>query len=288
MRIGLFPGQGIPARTVLGALPASDHLVETASDVLCYDLRKKVERVARRERSILPTSLAQPAILTASVIAWRDQPIEFDALLGHSVGEYAALVAGGAISFEHALCVVQVRGEAMQSAAKESAGGMVAILELTLDQVESIAERAGVLVANDNAPGQVVIAGDEARLADAAAHARELGGRAVRLEVSGPFHTPAVSSAAPLLHRALDHISIRSPLIPVVSNVTAEPYRAPGEIRKMLVFQLTSRVRFREALETLWLNGAREWSDMGPGAVVHGLAKRTFKQLALEPAAGVV
>lgn len=170
----------------------------------------------------------------------------------------------------------------MNKAARETAGGMVAILGLTLDQVRSLADRAGVLVANDNAPGQVVIAGDEHGLGEAAAMASDLGGRAVRLDVTGPFHTPAVASAEPLLHGALDHISIRSPQVPVVSNVSAEPYRAPGEIRKLLVAQLTARVRFRESLEWVWRAGAREWVDHGPGTVVHVLAKRTFRSLEAE------
>ena len=279
MRLGLFPGQGVAVRTVLDALPAGDPLVEDASDILCYDLRQKVHRLAQRERAVMPTSLAQPAILTASVIGWRDRTEEVDLFLGHSVGEYAALVAGGAMSFEHALCVVHVRGDAMHRAALGTGGGMVALLRLDLDQVEALAEGAGVLVANDNAPGQVVVAGDEEHLVEAAASARSFGGRAVRLDVSGPFHTPAVASAAPLLHHALDHINIRSPRLPVISNVTAAPYRAPGEIRKALVTQVTSRVRFREALAWTWHAGAREWTDFGPGAVVDGLAKRTFRAL---------
>lgn len=277
MRVGLFPGQGIPVRTVLEALPAGDPLVEEASEVLCYDLRHKVKLVAQRERAVMPTSLAQPAILTASLIGWRDRAGErVDMLLGHSVGEYAALVAGRSMSFEHALCVVHVRGEAMHAAARTAGGGMVAILGLELHRVEEMAIREEVLVANDNAPGQVVVAGDEDRLAEVAVWARSHGGRAVRLDVSGPFHTPAVIGAARPLHHALDHVGIRNPQVPVISNVTAEPYKAPGEIRRVLVAQLTSRVRFRESLEWAWRSGAREWVDFGPGSVVDGLAKRAF------------
>ena len=279
MKVGLFPGQGVPVRTVSEALPPDDPLVEEASDVLCYDLRKKVQKLVQRERAVMPTSLAQPAILTASLIGWRDRTGDVDLLLGLSVGEYAALVAGGAMSFEHALCVVHVRGDAMHRAALRSGGGMVAILGLALEQVEELAQEEQVAVANDNAPGQVVVAGDEARLVEIAARTRALGGRAVRLEVSGPFHTPAVSSASVPLHHALDHVEIRSPQLPVISNVSGAPYRAPGEIRKMLVSQVTSRVRFRECLEWTWRAGAREWVDFGPGTIVDGLAKRTFRDL---------
>lgn len=280
MRLGLFPGQGVPVRTVLAALPADDRLVATASEILCYDLRRKVEQVARRERSIMPTSLAQPAIFTASLVSWYDAPVECDVLLGHSLGEYAALVAGESMSFEQALCAVQVRGDAMQKVAAKLSGGMIAVLDLSFDEVDAIALDAGVSIANDNAPRQIVLAGDDGPLGEAASLARARGGRAVRLDVTGPFHTSQIAPSAPLLRDSLDHIGIRSPKLPVVSNVSAEAYRAPGEIRKLLVEQLTSPVRFREALEVLWRDGVRDAHDFGPGRVVAGLAARTFDGLA--------
>ncbi|MGH2757879.1 MAG: ACP S-malonyltransferase, partial [Actinomycetota bacterium] len=237
MKVGLFPGQGIPARTVLAALPAGDALVSTASEILCYDLRNRVAAVAKRQRSVLPTSLAQPAIFTASLVSWFEGGARCDALVGHSLGEYAALVAGEAMSFEHGLCAVQVRGAAMNSIASRSTGGMVALLDLSIDQCEEIATDAGVSIANDNCPGQMVVAGDDDALARAAELAKTRGGRAVRLEVTGPFHTSAMGRATGALRDVLDHIAIRSPKVPVVSNVSARPYRAPGEIRKLLVEQ---------------------------------------------------
>lgn len=280
MRVGLFPGQGIPVRTVLASLPKDHPTLRDASEILCLDLRKRVEQVARRERSVMPTVLAQPAIFTASVIGWQDHADEgFDCFLGHSVGEYAALVAGGAMSFEHALCVVQVRGEAMESAARGADGGMAALLGLELAEATEVAERSGVAIANDNCPGQTVLAGSHDGLVEAASLVRARGGRAVRLDVTGPFHTPQVASAAPLLRDALEHVNIRSPRVPVISNVSTLPYRAPGEIRSLLIEQLTSRVRFREALQRLWLSGVTESRDFGPGEVVGGLARRTFASL---------
>lgn len=280
MKVGLFPGQGVPVARVLQALPAGDATVESASKILCFDLRKRVEQVSRRTRGVMPTSLAQPAILTASVAAWRRYGGEgFDCFLGHSVGEYAALVAGDSISFDHALCVVQVRGDAMDRAARATDGGMAAILGLDVDQATDAAEGAGVAIANDNCPGQVVFAGDHDALVKAASLVRARGGRAVRLDVTGPFHTPHVASAAPSLRDVLDHVGIRSPRVPVISNVSTKPYRAPGEIRKLLIEQLTSQVRFREALERLWHSGVDEFHDFGPGEVVAGLAGRTFASL---------
>jgi [acyl-carrier-protein] S-malonyltransferase len=279
MKLGLFPGQGVALKAVLDALPANHPMLQEASATLCYDLRKRVEFVARRPRAVMPTSLAQPAIFTASLISYSETTETFDCFLGHSVGEYAALVAGGSLSFAQALCVVQVRGDAMEKAATRTNGGMVAVIGIDLDEAEAIAAGSGVSVANDNSPQQVVLAGDDDALAEAATQARARGGRAVRLDVTGPFHTPQVAAAAPLLRDVLEHVSIRSPRVPVISNVSADAYRAPGEIRKLLIEQLTSRVRFRDALEGLWLKGVTDFFDFGPGQVVAGLASKTFGPL---------
>jgi len=280
MRLGLFPGQGVPARAVLAALPAGDPTLQRASDLLGYDLRKRVEQVARRQKAVMPTSLAQPAIFTASLAAFASHSGEtFDCYLGHSVGEYAALVAGAAMTFDHGLDVVKVRGEAMERASLAAAGGMVVILDLTLAEAEAVAEDAGVTVANDNSPRQIVLAGDHDRLAVAASSAVAKGGRAVRLDVAGPFHTARLAPATPSVRAALDQIEIRLPQVMVVSNVSASGYRAPGEIRELLTQQFTTRVRFREALEGLWRKGVTDFHDFGPGKVVAGLAARTFDAL---------
>jgi [acyl-carrier-protein] S-malonyltransferase len=285
MIVGLFPGQGIPARTVLEGLPSDDPLLSAARDVLGYDLRRKVEIAARRKGAMLPTSLAQPAIFTSSLISFRRAEAEgrsFDSFAGHSLGEYAALVAAGALGFEQALHCVAVRADAMQMASRANHGGMAAILGLDLDAVEDIARAAGVEVANDNAPGQAVIAGAEDRLAEAAARARSHGGRSVLLEVSGPFHTAAMEPARSLLTRALEKVDVAVPRVPVVANVTARPHGQPREIAALLVDQLCERVRFRESLEWLWDCGARDYQDFGPGRVVAALAQRTFARMQTE------
>jgi [acyl-carrier-protein] S-malonyltransferase len=280
MKVGLFPGQGIAAERVLGALTPGDPFVASASEVLGYDLRRKVDIAGRRKGAKLPTALAQPAIFVASIASWRrasEEGRRVDFLAGHSLGEYAALVAGESISFEQGLRAVAARGEAMQAAARATPGGMTAVLGLDLESVEDIARRSGVSVANDNAPGQVVVSGPEGALAEAAVLARSEGGRAVLLDVAGPFHTGAMAPAQAVLRDALDHVDVRSPGLPVVSNVSARPYRAPGEIRALLVSQLTDRVRFRESLLWLWRNGVRDFVDFGPGSVVGGIAQRTFR-----------
>jgi [acyl-carrier-protein] S-malonyltransferase len=279
MKVGLFPGQGIPSQAVLEALPQGDPLLATANDILSYDLRRKVEIAARQPKANLPTSLVQPAIFTASITSWRrakDEGGRCDFWAGHSLGEYAALVAGEAISFEGGLEAVAARGEAMQEAARTTPGGMAAILGLEFDDANDIAERAGVELVNDNAPGQVVLSGSEEGLATAAGLVRSAGGRAVLLGVTGPYHTAAMKPAAPALEAALAAIEVREPSTPVVSNVTARPYSSPDEIRTLLVEQLMTRVRFRESLEWLIEQGADGYEDFGPGRVVAGLAGRTF------------
>ena len=281
MRAGLWPGQGIPARTVLEGLPAGHGLIRAAKEVLGYDLRRKVEIAGRRKGALLPTALAQPSIFVAGLISWEERAgkTDCDVLAGHSVGEYAALVAGGALGVEDALRIVNVRADAMEGASRAVDTGMAAVLGLDLDRVCGIAERAGVAVANDNAPGQVVVAGSEAALTEAATLVRAARGRSILLETAGAFHTDVMASAVAPLERALRDAHIEQPSIPVVSNLTARPYENPEEIRELLGRQVTSKVRFRESLEWMWAEGVREFEDFGPGKVAAGMAARTFKAM---------
>lgn len=289
-KVALFPGQGIPASTVLEALNLDHELIDAAGEILGYSIVKKVEVSARRKNAMLPTVVAQPAIFTASAIGFERLSANesFAAITGHSLGEYAALFAGDAMSFEDALGVVKTRGEAMSAAARLTPGGMLAVLGLDRRDVDRISGSTDLAVANDNAPGQVALSGPEDRLAAAAGMARSMGGRSVLLQVEGAFHTSAMAPAVQTLHEALEDVSVRTPKVPVVSNVTARPYRDPGEIRKLLVRQLVSRVRFRESLQWLWSQGVRGYVDAGPGDVVAGLADRTFGEPGrVEEAVGV-
>jgi [acyl-carrier-protein] S-malonyltransferase len=145
-----------------------------------------------------------------------------------------------------------------------------------------IAGKTGVVVANDNAPGQVVVSGPDEALAEAAGMARSQGGRAVLLEVSGPFHSPAMEPAAARLAETLAGIEIRTPKVPIISNVTARPYETPAEIRALLVKQVTQGVRWRESCEWLWEQGVRDLHDFGPGRVAAGLAQKTFRSMETE------
>lgn len=285
MRTALFPGQGIDAKIVAAALDERDPLAAEASDMLGYDLVRRVGQIARRPRAIIPTAIAQPAIFVAGISSYRravEDGVAFDFALGHSLGEYTALCAAGTMSFRHGLALVTARGKAMEKAALSSSGGMAAVLHLDLDQVEMLAASHGVSVANDNAASQIVISGERESLSKAAAAVKEVGGRCVLLPVEGAFHSSSMLPAADALSASLFTIEIKMPSIPVVSNVSALPYRAPGEIRRLLEHQLTGRVRFREALLYLEGRGVTDFVDLGPGDVVGRIARATT-QRSLEP-----
>ena len=173
--------------------------------------------------------------------------------------------------------LVKTRAEAMESAAHKRPGGMAAVIGLGRDQVVELAHRSGLDLANDNAPGQLVLSGTDRGLDAAAGMVSSEGGRIVRLDVSGPFHTAAMDPAARELGIAIEATDVRSPSIPVLSNLTARPYRAPGEIRRLLVDQVNHPIRWRECIEWLWAQGVREFTDLGPGRVVEGLVKRTLR-----------
>lgn len=274
MRAALFPGQGVDPAVVLPALEGAP-LLEAANELTGMDLAAEVARCAGRARPVLPTAVAQPALLVAGLAAHeRDLASggSFELFAGHSVGEYAALAAAGALDCEDALRLVCVRARAMRDAARQLGGGMAAVKGVAVDELESVCERAGAVVANDNSPVQLVVSGPEPALAEVAQEVRARGGRCLLLAVEGAFHSPAMAPAAAALRDALDRVDLRMPVARVVANVTARPYRAPGEIRGLLVRQLTERVRFRESVEWMAASGATELVDLGPGRVLAKLA----------------
>jgi [acyl-carrier-protein] S-malonyltransferase len=274
MRAGLFPGQGVDAATLHAAL-AEAPLLSRADDVLGFDLRDEIERHLDRARPALPTDVAQPALYVAGLAAHAERGDAFDVYAGHSVGEYTALAAAGALSDEDGLRLVCERGRAMGAAGRSAPGGMAAVKGLTPGELADICTRSGTVIANDNSPAQLVIAGPDDALADAARMVHASGGRALLLRVEGAFHTEAMRPAVDALRDALDHTRLGTPRVPVVSNVTARPYRAPGEIRKLLVRQLTERVRFRESVEWMVRTGVQDFVDLGPGRVAEKLAAAT-------------
>lgn len=250
-------------------------LLERANELLGFDLRGEVERRLDRARPTLPTDVAQPALFVAGLLAHASRTTGFDVYAGHSVGEYTALVSAGALSAGDGLRLVCTRGRAMSDAGRAAPGGMAAVKGLTAGELGEICGRSGTVVANDNSPAQLVIAGPDDALAEAARMVHAAGGRALLLAVEAAFHTAAMAPAAEALREALDHTRLTMPRVPVLSNVTARPYRAPGEIRKLLVHQLTERVRFRESVEWMVRMGVSDFVDLGPGRTAGKLAAAT-------------
>ncbi len=283
--VTMFPGQGSQSVGMLAEAAEHSPIVQQrfaeASEVLSFDLWQLVQE---GPADVLgQTENTQPALLTASVALWealqalRAQPLEVQAMAGHSLGEYSALVCAGAISFADGVHLVRKRGELMQQAVPSGQGGMAAILGLDDAQVqECCAAVAGVVTAaNYNAPGQIVIAGEKAAVADAIQACKDAGAkRALALDVSGPFHSPLMEPAAEEFSAVLSAIPVRMPTTPVVQNVHARVAVDEQEIRANLVAQLSAPVRWTESIEQLFSDGAEQFIESGPGNVLCGLVKR--------------
>ncbi|MAH23098.1 MAG: [acyl-carrier-protein] S-malonyltransferase [Gammaproteobacteria bacterium] len=283
--VTMFPGQGSQSVGMLAEAAEHSPIVQQrfaeASEVLSFDLWQLVQE---GPADVLgQTENTQPALLTASVALWealqalRAQPLEVQAMAGHSLGEYSALVCAGAISFADGVHLVRKRGELMQQAVPSGQGGMAAILGLDDAQVqECCAAVAGVVTAaNYNAPGQIVIAGEKAAVADAIQACKDAGAkRALALDVSGPFHSPLMEPAAEEFSAVLSAIPVRMPTTPVVQNVHARVAVDEQEIRANLVAQLSAPVRWTESIEQLLSEGAEQFIESGPGNVLCGLVKR--------------
>jgi [acyl-carrier-protein] S-malonyltransferase len=289
----LFPGQGAQAVGMAGALcqsrPAAHALFQEASAVLGYDLLDVcVNGPAERLNA---TDVSQPAIFVASLAALESlKAAEPDAAngvvatAGLSLGEYTALVFAEALCFEDGLAVVKARGEAMQAAAEAAPSGMVAILGLEVPDVEPLvaeARSAGTLeIANYLCPGNTVVSGSLPAIERIEQICAERGGiRATRLAVAGAFHTAIMKPADDRLAAALSRIDLREPRIPVWSNVDARPHTDPAEIRKLLVQQVVSPVRWEESMRGLLAAGVERFYEIGPGRVLAGLMKRIHRKV---------
>lgn len=221
------------------------------------------------------TRFAQPAIFCASLAAAAHESVGGPAVYaGHSLGELTALTAAGVFTWEDGLALVVERGRLMaQSAAEQGDGTMTALLKGTPEQAEEIAAAHGLTVANDNAPGQLVLSGSAPALDAAAKAAREAGLRAMRLDVAGAFHSPAMASAAAGFAAALAEVELHEPRVPVFSCASAAPF---ADVRAELAAALTSPVRWRQTLLALQAHGATEFVDAGPAQILAGTVKRTI------------
>ncbi|MFC0269395.1 ACP S-malonyltransferase [Kushneria aurantia] len=281
----VFPGQGSQHVGMLRELAERYSVVRTtfeeASDALGYDLWHVTQEGP--DTRLNATTCTQPALLTAGVAIWRVwQELEGPrplAMSGHSLGEYSALVCAGALSFADGVRLVRLRGEAMQQAVPEGAGGMAAILGLENGDVEAACSEAAegevVSAVNYNSPGQVVIAGDRSAVERAITRCQERGAkRAVPLPVSVPSHCALMKPAARRLEEAMNDIDFRTPRYRVVQNVDARWHEEVDAIKSRLVEQLYRPVQWSSCIEALGEDGAGVFIECGPGKVLTGLGKR--------------
>ena len=274
------------------AFAPAREVLEEADDALGLAL-SRLMREGPAETLTL-TEHAQPALLATSIAVVRVLEREggFDVsrhaafVAGHSLGEYSALTAAGLFTLADAVRLVRERGRAMQAATPAGTGAMAALLNIELEPAESIAADAALetglacVVANDNGAGQLVVSGARAAVERAVALAAERGfKRSVMLPVSAPFHSPLMAPAAEAMRAALATLPLGAPAVPVVANVTAEPVRDPETIRRLLVEQVTGRVRWRETVLRLKAEGVAETVELGAGKVLSGLVRRIDREI---------
>ena len=259
------------------AYPAAMAIWEEAEAALNLPVRKIAwhgtpEALAR-------TDVTQPCLLTAEVAALRviqNLGLAPIATAGHSLGEYAALVAADVLSFEDAVRIVRIRGEAMQIAAEHAGGGMAAVIGAEEGDLEALcAEIGGISLANINAPGQIVVSGSDTGLAALAVRGKEIKARRVlRLNVAGPFHSPAMAPAAFAVATALESVALNDPRVTVYANATGQPEETTVQVRANLVDQIVGRVRWTQIIRNMTGAGVLNYVELGPGAVLAGLIKR--------------
>ncbi len=286
----VFPGQGSQyvgmGKDVCEQYPQAKELFARADELLGVSLSKIC--FEGPEEELKQTKNTQPAIFLHSVAVWNLlQPIDAAMLAGHSLGEYSALVASGALSFDSAIQLVRLRGELMQKAGEENPGTMAAVVGLDPNIVTEVcvaASSAGIVQpANFNSPGQIVISGSMNGVRKAMELAKERGAKLVKeLVVSGAFHSPLMQSAQDKLKEALDATEIRDAKIPVYANVTAQPVVNANEIRTLLFEQVTNPVRWEESVQNMSASGALKFIEVGPGKVLQGLVKRIAPNVQVE------
>lgn len=277
-------------RDLAAKYPAARELFDRANAILGFDLARVC--FEGPETELTKTDNAQPGIYVASLaclaalraeMSAAGRSLAFEATAGLSLGELTALAAAGAMSFEDGLRVVRLRGQAMQAACEATQGGMAAVMNLNEAACAEACREAGVEIANLNCPGQIVISGEKSAIAAACERAKARGAkRAVPLNVAGAYHSRLMAGAQPRLEAALAGLAVSGPGTTVVSNVTAQPHTTPEEIRRLLVAQVTSPVRWEASMRWLLAQGFQRFIELGPGTVLAGFFKR------IEPSAQVL
>ena len=286
MKAFVFPGQGSQfsgmGKDLYENSPAAKELFEKANEILGFRITDIM--FAGTDEELKQTFVTQPAVFLHSVIMAKVLGEEFkpDMVAGHSLGEFSALVAAGALTFEDGLRLVAKRAAAMQKACEAQPSTMAAVLGLEDKVVEDIcAEIDGVVVAaNYNCPGQLVISGS-IEAVDAACERLKAAGarRALRLPVGGAFHSPLMEPAKVELQAAIETAEFKTPICPVYQNVDAKPYTDPEQIKANLIAQLTAPVRWTYIVENMLADGADSFIELGPGAVLQGLIKKVSRDV---------
>ncbi|WP_405111246.1 ACP S-malonyltransferase [Phaeobacter sp. BS52] len=288
----VFPGQGAQTigmgKALAEAYPAAKAVFDEVDAALGEALSQLIWEGDIETLTL--TQNAQPALMATSLAAMRALEAEGVSIdkatfvAGHSLGEYSALAAAGAISVADTARLLRTRGQAMQSAVPVGEGAMAAILGLDLEAVRTVAEEAAqgevCQAANDNDPTQVVVSGAKAAVERAAEIAKEKGAkRAVMLPVSAPFHCALMQPAADVMAEALADVAIKSPAVPLIANVRADAVNDPDEIRKLLVEQVTGSVRWRESVQTMAAKGVSEFWEIGAGKALSGMIRKIDRSL---------
>ncbi|MCY7783566.1 ACP S-malonyltransferase [Bacillus sp. S20C3] len=286
----LFPGQGSQfigmGKELYDQVPAAKRLFDEADETLETKLSSLIFEGDAKELTL--TYNAQPALLTTSIAVlekFKESGITPDFTAGHSLGEYSALVASGALSFKDAVYTVRKRGEFMNEAVPAGEGAMAAILGMDAEALKQVTDKVTeeghlVQLANLNCPGQIVISGTAKGVELASEQAKENGAkRAIPLEVSGPFHSELMKPAAEKLKEVLDACAIQDADVPVISNVSADVMTDKAEIKEKLIEQLYSPVRFEESINKLIAEGVTTFIEIGPGKVRSGLVKKVNRRL---------
>lgn len=289
MKAYVFPGQGAQfagmGKDLYDSKPLAKELFDNANDILGYSITDIMFNGT--DEQLKETKITQPAVFLHSVISALCLGDEFTPAMvaGHSLGEFSALVAAGALSFEDGLRLVYARAMAMQKACEVAPGTMAAIVGLDDETVEKICQQVStvgnvVVAANYNCPGQLVISGNIDAVNQACELLKEAGAkRALPLKVGGAFHSPLMQPAKDELQTAIENTTFAEPKCPVYQNVDGQPHTAPEEIKKNLIAQLTSSVRWTSSVQNMIKDGANDFTECGPGKALQGMIGRIDKDV---------